>query len=131
MMETNTNERIRTFSVPFKQEKVKEIESKQITVIQISRIYGVSSTAVYKWIRLYGNLQNKKGRIVVEKESESYKTEQLLKKVAELEGLLGRKQVEVEHLNKVIEVSSKMTGIDLKKSTNRSDRLVSAQYKRL
>lgn len=114
-METNTNERIRTFSVPFKQEKVKEIESKQITVIQISRIYGVSSTAVYKWIRLYGSLQNKKERIVVEKESESYKTEQLLKKIAELEGLLGRKQVEVEYLNKVIEISSKMTGIDLKK----------------
>jgi len=114
-METSNSERIRTFSVPFKQEKVKEIESKQITVRQISRIYGVSSTAVYKWIMLYGSLQNKKERVVVEKESESYKTEQLLKKVAELEGLLGRKQVEVEYLKKVIDIGSEMVGVDLKK----------------
>lgn len=114
-MGTKNNERIRTFSVSFKQEKVKEIESKQITVSQLSRIYGVTRSAVYKWIRLYGSFQIKKERVVVEKESESYKTEQLLKKVAELEGMLGRKQVEVEYLKKVIEISSEMTGIDLKK----------------
>ncbi|TCO00612.1 transposase [Natronoflexus pectinivorans] len=114
-MGTNSNERIRTFSVAFKQEKVKEIETKQITVRQVARFYNVSSTAVYKWIRLYSNLHNKKERVVVEKESESYKTEQLLKKVAELEGILGRKQVEIEYLNKVIDISSDMTKIDLKK----------------
>lgn len=114
-MEASNNERIRTFSVAFKQEKVKEIESKQITVSQISRIYGVSRTAVHKWIRLYGSLKVKKERIVVEKESESYKTEQLQKKIAELERLLGQKQVEVEYLKKVVEFGSEATKTDIKK----------------
>ncbi len=114
-MKTSKSKRIRTFSVPFKQEKVKDIESKQITVSQLSRLYGVSRSAIYKWIKLYGSLEHKNERIVVEKESESYKTEQLLKKVAELEQLVGRKQVEIEYLNKVIEVSSELTGMDLKK----------------
>jgi transposase-like protein len=114
-METSSKERIRTFSVAFKQEKVREIESKQITASQISRIYGVSSAAVYKWIRLYGSLKVKKERIVVEKESEAYKTEQLQKKVAELERLIGQKQVEVEYLKKVVEFGSKATNTDFKK----------------
>lgn len=114
-MEDSNKERIRTFSIAFKQEKVKEIESKQITVGQISRIYGVSRTAVHKWIRLYGSLKVKKERIVVEKESESYKTEQLQKKIAELERLLGQKQVEVEYLKKVVEFGSEATKTDIKK----------------
>ena len=108
-------ERVRTFSVAFKQEKVKEIESKQISVSQISRIYGVTRTAVYKWIRLYGSLQSKRERVVVEKESESHKTEQLQKKIAELERLLGQKQVEVEYLKKVVEFGSEATQTDIKK----------------
>ncbi len=72
----------------FKQEKVKEIEQKQITVAQISRLYNVSRSAVHKWIRLYGSFKQKGERIVVEKESEAHKTLELLKKVADLERLL-------------------------------------------
>ena len=106
---------VRTFSVAFKQEKVKEIENKQITVSQLSRIYKVTRSAVYKWIRLYGNMKIKGERIVVEKESEALKTEKLMKKVSELEQLLGQKQVEVEYLKKVIDFSGEAINMDLKK----------------
>lgn len=105
----------RTFSVAFKQEKVKEIEQKQITVAQISRLYSVSRSAVHKWIRLYGSFKHKGERIVVEKESEAHKTIGLLKKVADLERLLGQKQVEVEYLKKVLEFGSELTKTDIKK----------------
>lgn len=114
-MEGSNKERVRTFSAAFKQEKVNEIEANLITISQICRIYGVSRSAVYKWIRLYGSLYVKKERIVVEKESESYKTEQLQKKVAELERLLGQKQVEVEYLKKVVEFGSEAAKMDIKK----------------
>lgn len=105
---------IRTFSPEFKKEKVLAIEKKQVTVAQISRLYNVSRSAVHNWIRFYG--QTGKGeRIVVEKESEAKKTEDLLKKVADLERLLGQKQVEVEYLKKVIEVGSEEFKVDIKK----------------
>lgn len=114
-MEEEINKSSRTFSVAFKQEKVKQIENKQIKVGQICKLYKVSKTAVYKWIRLYGSLKQKGERIVVEKESEGKKTEELLKKVAELERLLGQKQIEVEYLKKVVEFGSELTKTDIKK----------------
>lgn len=107
--------RRRTFSVAFKEEKVKQIESKLITVRQISKLYNVSDRAVYNWIMLYGSYKQKGERIVVEKESEGKKTAELLKKVAELEQLLGQKQVEVEYLKKVLEFGSELTKTDIKK----------------
>ena len=114
-MEEEIRRRRRTFSIAFKEEKVKQIERKQVTVRQICKLYNVSDTSVYNWISLYGSYKQKGERIVVEKESEGKKTEELLKKVAELEQLLGQKQVEVEYLKKVLEFSSELTKIDLKK----------------
>jgi transposase-like protein len=115
----------RTFSEAFKREKVKEIESKKITVIQLSRTYNVSSAAIYMWIKLYGSLKNKKERMVIEKECESKKTAFLLLKVKELEQLIGQKQVEIEYLKKIISKESEQSGIDIKKKSNPSFNMVS------
>jgi len=52
---------------------------------------------------------------VIEKESEAKKTESLLKKVSELEQLLGQKQVEVEYLKKIVEFGSELTKTDIQK----------------
>jgi transposase len=106
---------IRTFSTDFKKEKVSMIEQGKITVTQITRIYSVSSSAVYKWIRKYSKLITKGERMVVQKESEQAKTEMLFKRVAELERLIGQKQVELEYLKKVIEFGSELVEMDLKK----------------
>ena len=105
----------RTFSGTFKREKVKELEEKRITVAQLSRIYEVSRTAIHNWVRLYGSLKNKGERMVIEKESESKRTESLLLKVKELEQILGQKQVEIEYLNRIIKAESEKQGSDIKK----------------
>ena len=105
----------RIFSASFKEEKVRELEKKEITVSELSRLYEVSSVAIYKWMQQYGKQYKKKVRMVVEKESESAKRLELERKVTELERLIGRKQIEVEYLNKVIEEGSKLLGEDLKK----------------
>jgi transposase-like protein len=114
-MEEEFNKRRRTFSIAFKQEKVRQIEQRQVTVLQLCKLYHVSNSAIYKWIELYGSLKQKGERVVVEKESESAKTAELLKKIAELERLFGQKQVEVEYLKKVIEFGSELTKTDIKK----------------
>lgn len=105
----------RHFSELFKKEKVKQLEEKKITVGQLSKVYEVSPTAIYKWIRKYSKLISKQERVVVEKESEGIKNLELMKKIAELERLLGQKQVEVEYLKKIVEFGSEITETDIKK----------------
>jgi len=81
----------------------------------LSKIYEVSHTAIYKWIRKYSKYAGKNERIVVEKESEGEKNLALMGKIAELERLLGQKQIEVEYLNKVLEYGLELTEVDIKK----------------
>ena len=115
----------RIFSDEFKKEKVMEIEAGTLTITELSRDYSVGRTAIYQWLYLYCvrstryrySNQRKKGvRMVVEKESEGFRTAELLRKVSELERLLGQKQVEVEFLNRVIAEGDNHYKCDLKKS---------------
>ncbi|WP_372947881.1 transposase [Mariniphaga sp.] len=111
----NKIRKVRQFSTDFKKEKVKQIDDGKITVLQLSRIYEVSSTAIYKWIRKYSRYAGQNERVVIQKESEQTKTFWLLKKVSELEQLVGQKQVEIEYLKKVIDFGSEITEKDIKK----------------
>ncbi len=95
--------KIRHFSEAFKVEKVKMLEDGQLTVRQLSRIYQVTETAIYKWIRKYSTRISKAERVVVEKESEGSKTIELLQKLGELERKIGQKQLQIDYLEKVIE----------------------------
>jgi transposase len=105
----------RTFSESFKRAKVAEIDSGKIKVSDIVRIYGVRDNNVRKWIKKYSIFPQTNTRMVVELESESLKTEQLAKKVAELERVIGQKQLEIDFLNTLVTVSSEEVGIDLRK----------------
>ena len=105
----------RYFSEDFKIQKVKELEQNLIGVSELCRIYEVSGTAVYKWIYKY-SIHLKKGITqVIEMESESKKTQLLQKKVAEMERIIGQKQLTIDFLEKVIEFSSEEIGTDIKK----------------
>lgn len=105
----------RRFSEAFKKEKVEMIEENQLSVLQVSRLYSVSTVAVYKWLRKYSAKFSKGERVVIEKESEGAKTLFLLKKVAELERKVGQKQLQIDYLEKVLELGSEEVGVDLKK----------------
>ncbi len=112
---TSSERRRRHFSEAFKKEKVSQIDSKKITVKQLSRIYEVSETAIYNWIKKYSKYAAKNERVVVEKESEGHKNFELMRKIANIERLLGQKQIEVEYLKKIIEFGSELTETDIKK----------------
>lgn len=104
----------RTFSESFKRKKVKEISSKCLTVQEVSDLYEVSRTAIYKWIHQYSK-QEKGVKIVIEMESEALKTKQLKKRLAELERIVGQKQLLIDLLEKTIDLASQEVGYDLKK----------------
>jgi transposase len=105
----------RIFSEEMKQEIVVQIEKNKISVSSASREYGVARTAIYNWLNKYSRTLKRGHVIVVEKESEQRKNEELKAKIAELERVIGRKQMEIDFLNKVIEIGSKEVKIDIKK----------------
>ena len=106
----------RIFSEGFKRSKVEELIQKRITIRQLSKIYEVSPSAVYSWLYKYSVHYEQRSKLVVEMESESYRTQQLLQRVAELERIIGQKQLEVDFLNKLLEIGSEELGFDLKKN---------------
>jgi transposase-like protein len=106
----------RSFSEEFKKAKVKELIEKRVTIRQVSQLYEVSTVAVYKWLYKYSPHHQQKTTLVVQMESETYKTQQLLQRVAELERIVGQKQLEIDFLNKLFELGSEELGFDLKKN---------------
>jgi len=105
----------RYFSQEFKVQKVKEIEQNLIGVSELSKLYGVSSTAIYKWIYKYSSNLKKGITQVIEMESESRKAKHLQERLSELERIIGQKQLQIDYLEKVIEFSSEELGLDIKK----------------
>lgn len=112
---SNTQERRnRRFSESFKRTRVKELEEKRTTVRDISQAYEVSDTSIYKWMEKYSS-QAKAERTIVESKSDTTKIIALERRIAELERLVGQKQIELEFKEKMIELAEKKYGIEIKK----------------
>lgn len=110
----------RVFSEALKKKIVSDYEQGKASVAQISREYEISKVTVYRWLDQYSVYSKQGAKLIVELKSESYKSKELERKVKELEAALGRKQLEVEFLNKLIEVVGKDMGVDIKKKGSSS-----------
>ena len=106
----------RLFSESFKREKVKDLLEKRISIRQLSGLYEVSRTAVYNWLYAYSPHHEQKTNLVVQMESEAHKTQKLQQQVAELERVIGQKQLELDFLNKLFEIGNQELGFDIKKN---------------
>lgn len=107
----------RVFSEEFKREKVQELCSGLYSINALCKLWGVTSTTVYRWLYKYSPDHKKGTTMVIQKDSEALKTSELLNKVADLERWLGQKQMQIDYLEKLIEIASKDAGVDLKKNT--------------
>jgi len=105
----------RYFSESFKRKKVREIEKNISTVLEVSREYEVSTTAVYKWLDKYSRNRKRGVKQVVELMSDTRKIQDLKAKIRELEQMLGQKQFEIEFKNKMIDIAEEMYDVDIKK----------------
>jgi transposase-like protein len=106
----------RIFSEDFKKQKVKELDDKTISICQLVTLYSISRTTVYKWLAKYSVHYHKETKMVVQMESETHKLQSVLQRQAELERIIGQKQLEIDYLNKLLEIGSHELKIDLKKS---------------
>jgi len=105
----------RVFSEALKRKVVDDIEKGKATVLAVCREYDVSDQCVYAWLKKYSRHLQSSKVMVVQMESESYKTKELEKRIQELEAALGRKQLEIDFLNKLIDLGKEELGVDLKK----------------
>lgn len=105
----------RIFSETYKRQKIKDYESKLVSIKDLSEICEVSRTTIYKWIYLYSTKYEKGIKTVVQMESEAHKTKILLQRVADLERKIGQQQMEIDFQNKVFELISHDLGYDVKK----------------
>lgn len=106
----------RYFSDTFKRQRVIELNRGLISVTELSKLYNVSIQSIYKWIHKYSP-ESKQGEVqVVQMESESQKKKELLKRLADLERIVGQKQLQIDYLEKLIAISSEELKVDLKKS---------------
>lgn len=108
----------RIFSKELKKQIVKEIESGKWSVLQAAREYLVSNVSIYNWIEDFSHNLQRGTVIVMQSKSEASQKEELLKKIKELEAALGRKQLEIEVKDKIIEFASEELGVDIKKKYN-------------
>ena len=106
----------RIFSDVLKKKIVKDIEAGKVNVLGVSREYEVSENAVYMWLKKFSAHLHPTTTIVMQMDSEQYRTKELEKKIAELEAAVGRKQLEIDFLNKLIEIADQDMGIDIKKN---------------
>ena len=110
----------RIFSEEFKRARVREYESGQLRVLEIAREYEIHFQTVYNWIYKYSRYNEKGARVVVEMKSEMSKNKQLVEKIKDLEQVIGQKQMKIDYLEKLIEVSESEFKIDIKKKRDAS-----------
>ena len=106
----------RIFSEVSKKQIVKQLVNKRMTIGQVVVEHQVSRTSVYRWLYKYSPVHEQRCSLVVQMKSEEQRKQELQQRVAELERIVGQKQLEIDFLNKLLEVGSKELGFDLKKS---------------
>ena len=107
---------LKFFSEGVKKQTVKDIECGKCSVSEASRELMVSQQAVYTWIYKFSGYLQKNKILIVEDKSEGYRTRELEIKLQAAEAALGRKQMELDILNKLIELAGAELKMDLKKN---------------
>jgi transposase-like protein len=106
----------RVFSEEIKRQAVNEYEKGKLTVGEISKFYHVSTTAVYKWLKKYSNFERHTIHVVEMSKSNTQKIKNLENRIKELEQAVGNKQMNIDFLEKMIEIAKDRYGIDIKKN---------------
>lgn len=106
----------RRFSDSFKRKKVKEIEQGKTRLVDVVKAYEVSYTSVRKWIDKYGSMK-KPERTIVESKSDTTKIVALQKRIADLERVIGQKELALQFNEKLIQIAEEKYGIEIKKKS--------------
>jgi len=105
----------RYFSEDIKRNLVNDIDRKIATIAEVCREHQVTRSAVYKWIYKYSPMKKRGKKMVIEAESDTRMIQELKEKIKELEQSVGQKQVKIDFLEKMIELTEEDLSINIKK----------------
>jgi len=106
--------RRRRFSEGFRREQVALIESGQITVPEVSRLYEVKQDNIKRWLRRFGK-KKLPDKILVTSGKEIDKLKELEKENRRLLELIGKQQVQLVYQEGLISLSKARLGDDFEK----------------
>jgi transposase len=107
----------RQFSEQIKRQAVADFRSGKYTALELADLYHCHHQTIYNWIYKYSPGDSPCINVVEMSESTDQKVKNLQNKIAELERALGRKQIKVDFMEKMIELAENEYDLDLKKNT--------------
>jgi len=120
----------RIFSDSFKKSIVTKYEKGESTVNQLGQDYHIGVQLIYRWIHKYSRYYDHGSRIIVEMKSQDQTNKELRAKIKELESIVGKKQITIDYLEKLIELTEKELKISVKKKDVSSPLTGSEQIKK-
>jgi len=108
----------RVFSKELKLQAVKDYETGKMTALELCKFYEVNESTIYYWLYKYSKFQKKSIRIVEMAKSSTQKIKDLESKIKELERAVGVKQMNIDFLEKMIEIAKDEYDIDIKKNSS-------------
>lgn len=107
----------RVFSQDFKQKLVKEYESGNFTVRELSSLHQIAPKVLYGWVYQYSCYNKKNIRVIEMVDSSTKKVKELFERIKELEQIVGQKQMKIDFLEKKIEIAENEFSVDFKKKS--------------
>jgi transposase-like protein len=108
----------RKYSEEFKKSIVNDFESGKFSVPQLERLHKLNKRSIYNWIYKYSRSNERGQRIVEMKDSSTQKLKALEQRIKELEQTVGKKQIQIDYLEKMIDIAKTELDIDIKKNSN-------------
>jgi|SRR5680860_72318 len=117
-MDKRKLKRSRKFSEHIRRKVVKEFRSGTYTVQELSDLYHCSTTTIYRWIYRYSPADQPKLHVVEMAGSSDQKLKELQQQITDLQAALGRKQMQVDFYEKMMDLAKEEYDLDLKKNSS-------------
>jgi len=108
----------RSYTEEFKRKVVEDFENGKLSVLQIEKLHNIHNSLIYRWIYKYSTFNEKGYRVVEHEHSSQKKIKELVRQIEQLQSALGRKQIQIDYLEEMIELAKEEYEIDIKKNLN-------------
>ena len=97
---------------------------------QLEKLHGIGNSLIYGWIYKFSTFNEAGFRVIEMKDSSSKKMKELEARVKELESAVGRKQIKIDYLEKMMDIAKEELDIDIKKTSPPHDQLVQEKQRK-
>ena len=85
---------------------------------ELSKLYQIHRILLYRWIYRYSAYNKKRIKVVEMADSSKKRLKEMQQRIEELERIVGQKQLNIDFLEKMIEMAKDKYGVDVKKNSS-------------